>query len=426
MKEDTKSGIAVVLILLFLIGVPADLRAQDFWSKFHPYISVQEEYNSNINLTPTNKKDDWITTVTPGVRFNHNDAFTGLNMDVGGGYNWYATNSDLDYWSVLGNFDGRYSPSRYWNFRLRDTIVRSDEPRERDYLGSYDQYYVSTERQRSIYIRNIVEPSVEYRFGRENALALAYRNTYYDNENPGIEDSMENYVSPRLTYWFDVRNGIILEYGHTDAQFDTTSDWTGHNARGRYTHRFTPHTSVFGEYLYQVRDFDQPSSVDYQTHAPSVGIEHAFSRALTGLLQVGYYLQDPKSGDSQDGATVNANLTYRLEQRTTLSIYAIGGYREEYFTSENLGFVKYYRGGATVSHQLLRRLTLRLGGDVERAEYSADREDWLYGVNAGLDYQILRWLTIGVTGSYRECNSDVDINDYDEYRAIFRITATYM
>ena len=79
--------------------------------------------------------------------------------------------------------------------------------------ASPDQFILSTQRGvHAIYLRNVVEPSMEYRFGRENLLSVLYRNNIYHNQSPLFEDSQENTVNPRLNYWFDIRNGITLEY----------------------------------------------------------------------------------------------------------------------------------------------------------------------------------------------------------------------
>jgi len=38
---------------------------------------------------------------------------------------------------------------------------------------------------------------------------------------------------------------------------------------------------------------------------------------------------------------------------------------------------------------------------------------------------LFRWLTASLVGSYSEDDSNVDINDYTEYRGMFQITASY-
>ena len=61
-----------LVIGLFLMMFPTIAYAElkDILSHFQAYITVEEEYNSNINLTPTNRKDDFITRVYPGIKFS--------------------------------------------------------------------------------------------------------------------------------------------------------------------------------------------------------------------------------------------------------------------------------------------------------------------------------------------------------------------
>lgn len=429
----SKNVAAILVVLMFLVMVPADLSAQQQEQqpsalqtipfRFQPYITVQEVYDSNIFLSSTNKTDDWITTVTPGIRISQQDAFTGILLDVNGGYNWYSDNDYLDYWSALGNLEARYSPSRYWNFRIRDYIIRSEDPRERQYGGLYDQTYSTLNQNRSIFIRNVVEPSIEYLFARESSLRVAYMNIYYDNEDPLTEDSISNAINPILTYWFNVRNGITLDYRYEQIDYDVTPDLTNNDIRGRYTHRFNPATSVFADYIYQTRDYDDPG-VDYNVNSPSIGIQHAFSRSLSGLLQVGYYFAEPDVGDSRDGLTFNTNLSLRSE-RTTYTIFGVGGYREEFQTADNVGFIEYYRGGLTVSHRLLQRLTVNLGADAEWDDFVTDEEAWIYTASLGMTYQLFRWMNITAGVAYVENDSNIDGNDYDDWRGFINLTLTY-
>lgn len=435
-KLSTKSLMAVFVILVFLAGAPVEVQAQQRQQqqqpsalqaipfRFQPYITVQEVYDSNLFLSSNNRTHDWITTVTPGLRVSQQDAFTGILLDVNGGYNWYANNSDLDFWSLLGNLEARYSPNRYWNLRVREYAIRSEDPRERQFGGQYDQYYSTQNQNRSIYFRNIVEPSIEYLFARDSSLRVAYVNNYYDNRDPLTEDSTSNAGNATLTYWFNVRNGVTLDYRYEQINYDISPDQKNNDIRGRYTHRFSPATSVFAEYLYQIRDYDDPGT-DYVVHSPSAGIQHAFSRTLSGLLQVGYYYADPDVGDSRDGLTVNTNLSLRSEL-TTYTLFAIGGYREEFQTADNSGFMEYYRGGLTVSHRLLQRLTLNLGADAERDKYAADDEKaWLYTARAGMTYQILRWMNIEAGVACTESDSNIESNDYTDWRGFINLTLTY-
>ncbi len=96
-----------VVLGLLLAAIPSMAWADwvDVLSKFKPRISVLEEYSSNIDLTSQNTREDFITTVSPGLGFrateNPEDKF-GLDLDYDLGLVFYAHNSQLNYVSHTG------------------------------------------------------------------------------------------------------------------------------------------------------------------------------------------------------------------------------------------------------------------------------------------------------------------------------------
>lgn len=440
-------------LLLMLLPTMVHAWAEDIFSHFQVYITAEEEYNSNLDLTSNRlKRSDYITTVSPGLRFSTSpkspttgefrreptaeDRF-GVDLDVRAGFVFYAKEHDDNYISLNGTLNAWYAFTRNFTFRVRDYLVRSDEVREQDYSVTAipGQSLLSRMSIREPYYRNVFEPSLEYRFGRDNVLTLNYRNNIYEISSRTAEDSMENYVNPRLTYWFNVKHGIYLEYGFTLADFENSRDWVGHLGTARYMYRFNPRTSVFVEYTQLWRNFDKPSfgentALDYVVYRPSIGIEHAFSPTLSARGQFGYFWQDPNGGTTTDSFYYDVSLTKRAG-KTTYTLSSQGGYTEDYFTSENLGFTKYYRVVGRVTHQLLQRMNVGLFGSYEWAKYPGtvidDKKpkDQIWAVGCNASYQILRWLTISLDGSHRENRSNIEDRDYSEYRGILRITATY-
>jgi uncharacterized protein (PEP-CTERM system associated) len=118
-------------------------------------------------------------------------------------------------------------------------------------------------------------------------------------------------------------------------------------------------------------------------------------------------------------------------QKTTYTLSFQGGYTEDYFTAENLGFTKYYRAIGRVSHQLLQRMNLGLFGSYEWIKYYRDvveverQKDQIWSVGADAAYQLFRWLTLSLEGSRRENHSNFDTADYTEYRGLCRVTASF-
>ena len=436
-KARTIGWMNWTLLTLFFIGIPSFLHADisDILLKFYPYITAQEEYSNNIFLSPNaTKSAEYITTVTPGLRFSTLQAGAyGIDLDVSGGYNYYLKNHDFNYWSAQGRLDSWYALTPKLTFRLRDYLVRSDAAREERYDNLYnaegqyigdtqpDQYLLSTARgAQAIYFRNVVEPSIEYRFGRENLLSVLYRNNIYRNQSPQYEDSMENTLNPRLTYWFDINNGVSLDYYLTLNTYQVSPDQLTNAITPRYTYRFNPRTSVFGEYLFEYQDFESPG-VDYYLHNPSLGIQYQFTPTLTGQAQGGWWWNIPKEGSNSQGPFWNLSLTQRTE-KTLYTLSFQGGYTEDYVTAENRGFTETYSGYATIQHYLTQRLNVGLTGYMARYIYSNDEKAWDWGVRAGPSYLLFRWLTMSLEASYRGNNSNISVNDYTEFSAFFRIT----
>jgi hypothetical protein len=428
-----------MLVTLFFIGIPSFVHADinDILLKFHPYITIQEEYSSNIFLTNTNKIDALITTVSPGLRFSALSERTyGIDLDFVATYVYYPKYHDFSYWSPQGRLDAWYAVTPRLTFRVRDYLIRSDAARENQYSNLYnaegqyigntqpDQYLLSTQRGgHAIYLRNVVEPALEYRFGRENLLSVLYRNNIYNNQNPQYEDSMENTINPRLTYWFDIRNGVSLDYYLTLNTYQRSPDQLVNGVTPRYTYRFNPRTSIFGEYHFEYQDFESPG-VDYYVHNPSLGIQYQFSPTLTGIAQGGYFWQIPKQGSKGQGPFFNLNLTQRAKH-TLYTLSLQGGYTEDYVTTQNLGFTKTYSAYGTIQHQLTQRMSVGLTGSLGRYEYSTDQKDWIWRVSGNASYALFRWLTLSLRGSYTQNHSNISNSSYTEYRGIFGITATY-
>jgi hypothetical protein len=417
----------------------------DVLSRFQFYGTVQETYDNNVNLTPRDKRDDFITNISLGLRFStlprsettgefqppSTTAETryGIYLDFLPTYVFYSKGTSDNYLSLSGNMNAWYTWDRQLTFRVRDYVIRSEEPLEQNLSAGAlpGQIYLGSQRGRPIYIRNVAQPSLEYRFGREDIVSINYLNNVYRNQSTLFEDSTENYINPSLIYWFSIRHGVSLEYGLDMGNFQHSPDMTGNLGRGRYTYRFNPSTSVFGEYTFQRREFEKQVStatLDYDIHAPAIGFEHAFSPTLSLSAKFGYFWQIVRRGSNEAGPVYDIVITQRT-QRTTYTLGAQGGYAEDYYTARNLGFAKYNQVIGTITHQLMERFAVTFSGRYQRPKYNNGQTDNIWGVSTGASYRILRWLTLGLDFSYTEDHSNRELNNYTDFRGIFRITATY-
>ena len=421
----------VIVIFFFFLCLLTLVHAQEriLEPGFHPYISVQEEYSDNINLTSTNKIDDYITTISPGLKYTNMGVTAGVDLDYHLGLVFYGKATGNNYISHNGSLEAKYLTKEHWNFYIKDYLVRSEDNREQEYFTTTaeNKFVLSTQTTRAVYLRNVVAPTVEYQFGRENRVGLNYRNNIYRTDNTISENSDENYFNPFVDYWLNPNNGLHFEYGYDVGHFEQSPDMTGHIANARYTYRIKTAFSVFGDYTFTRRQFNSPSiDLDYDIHNSSVGVTYIFSPTLSASAQVGYFWQTPDVGSGTNGVSYKASIMKLGDARTTYVVGLQGGYTEDYFTAENLGFQKYHRLTGSVTHFLEKRLSVIFAGSIERVEFiSQDRNDWIWGVGGTLSYMPLKWLTLALEISHKEDDSNTDIFDYTENRGLIRITATY-
>lgn len=427
------SGLIVLMLAFVLIQIAPPAYCADFLSQIHPYLSVKGEYSDNLNLTASNQKRDFYTTITPGIKFSNMTDRSGVSLDASAGYIFYSDYSNLNYLTGQARLDAKYLTSSRFNFYLKNAFIRSDDPRERELFSTAEdnKYLLATETQRAVYMRNVVEPTVEYQFGSESRVGVRYRNNYYRAEDIEDRDSIENYINPFLTVWLNKQHGFQLDYGYTNGHFEASPDLNGHRVSGAYLLRFTPKATASLKGAYTRQTFSE-EMMDYQIYDASLGISYLFSQTLTASAEAGYYWLEPEAGINRDGGvSFKADLTQNGE-RTKYRLSLQGGYVLDYFTSQNLGFRKFYRATGTITHFLDKRLSIGCLGRIQRSEEESDSDTGLrnttWSAGANIAYTPFQWLKVSLEYTYIQNNTNYineATNEYKENRAMLMVTATY-
>lgn len=423
MKRRIIAAFAVVLVGL-AVGAPGAAVA-DTRYEAKPYITASEQYTSNVFLTNTNAKSDWITTLGPGVRVSANQATFGADLDVNAGYNWYANRTKDDYWSVSGTANLRYNPDPRLTLSLREYALRSAQTAEPVYQQGQAGYVPGTYQGTAPYWRNVISPDIDWKFSKQGTIGLGYTNNIlrYDNSSQ-YGDSTENLINTRFTWSFDQRNGLALDYSYMIGDFQSSPDLAGQSAHARFTHRPDAQMSVFLDYSFLSRVYDSPGT-SYTVNTPTAGIEYSFTKSLVGLAQLGYYWQNPNGGQGQNGFNGTLSLTQK-EKITTYTLSMNVGYREDLFSSQNLGFSQYFGATAVVNHMLSQRFSVGLVGTAQHADYVYNpRIDWTYTADATASYLLLKWLSVNGRVGWQQQDSNISVNSYNEYHAYVSLTATY-
>jgi hypothetical protein len=158
-----------------------------------------------------------------------------------------------------------------------------------------------------------------------------------------------------------------------------------------------------------------------------------FSSTLSASAQVGYYFQNPEIGQNNNGVTFKADITQR-DARTTYTLSVQGGYTQDFFTAQNLGFRKYYRATGSITHNLDRQLSIGCLGSVEISESEPTSasdpglRETIWGAGANLSYLPFKWLKFSLEYTYNQNDTNYfyeATNAYKENRGMLTVTATY-
>jgi len=420
MKISLKVKTCCFLPILIFGFSPAALAEYHF--DFTPSVSVSEVYDDNIYLSSTNEKSDHITTVTPGFNLNMVSEKSHLELSYAPSFVWYDKEDQNDTVRHSGTLTFGRDLTQHLEFDLADTYIKSEDPLEdtEDVEGIRNT--------RNSYQRNTALISLRYLFGPENSLTVDYRHSALENKDKTLDDGRTQAPSARMIYWFDVKNGVELNYGFTKADFwrDDNSiagdDYNGHSAGIKYIYRFSPHTRGSIGYEFETRDFDGPSE-NYDVHTGSVGFEHAFSPDLSIILGGGYFIQNNDRSGNEDGYTYNASLLKEFE-RGSITIGGNGGWDENYLDAERRGFSRYWSVNANADYQVLEALTSYVGGSyrTDKETNGEKRETWRG--NCGIRWSFLRWFSLSLDYSYADRNNDNDMGDYSDSRVMLILNAS--
>lgn len=409
----------VFLILLLLLPQTSIAK---YRVELTPSVSVGEVFDDNIYLDSTDEESDYITEVSPGLNLSVLSEHSELELAYAPTFVWYADDDENNTVRHLGSISYGQELSQHWRLDLTETYLRSEEPLEtteeiegvRSTRNEYERLYGSA--------------SLGYLFGPENTLTFGYRHSLLENEDVTLDDGMLSMPFANVAYWFNVKNGVELDYEYTDADFSrddafvAEDDYTGNAAGIRYIHRYTPHTSASIGYDFTTRDFDGLTE-DYHIHEGLVGLEHAFSPDFSISLEGGYFLVRNDYSDDQDGITYRASLVKRFE-RGSLTIEGSGGWDESYLEAERRGLTRYWMVGPDLEIQFSKPFFGYVGGYYRQDERDIDNREWTsWRGNCGLRWEFVKWLSLSLDYTYAERDDTVDIEDYKVNRVMLKLKA---
>lgn len=360
-----------------------------------PYFAVDGLYRSNIFLTSTDKKADFITVLSPGLRaevaiagrhrFSVGYLGSGFIYSTFGEQSHYDQNLNLD---MTFNFRGG-TTLRFGNaFRYATEEINSAFAQRRDY----------------------------------------WRTTPYLT----ISRAMANRWKLQGAYQFDTLNFFRTQ--------DLINNYNQHNVGATLFYRFKPKTAVLIEYIYTHRDYPNFSVDNNFTHSPLLGLTWDPTAKLSGTVKFGYTFKQYDTSlsgrnNNPENWIMSANLLYRYNRDTNLTLtaqrslqedvdFGNSGYRNTGIWFSANHYWHYFKVYSYATFFFLNNDYLNPLFDTGTGTFR-DREDNIIGVGTGLSRPINRWLRARIDYFYSDRSSNFFGYSYNDHRFIFGVSTSF-
>lgn len=341
-----------------------------------PSLTVSEEYDDNVLLSPTDRQSDFVTSISPGLRLTVRDPTWDVTLAASARADYYADRPELNSTTdnQSGNLAIKFRPTARFTASLTDTFNRSINPAEVN-----TETGIITGRFRSY--RNTVTPAVTYQINPLTLIGLQYSLGILRSDSPLARDS-------------DTHEGEL------SAQ-----------------RQLTPRTS--GTLRYTLSRFQIEASPARDVHLPRIGVAHALSPTIRISAEAGPVFIETSDGSFE--TTVGGTLQYTQEfSRGRLSV----AYDRRALVPEVIGEVAVRQSlTATVTLPATRDVTVDLEAGIRATESLDEAVDFLvYTAAIRVDYRVLQWLAFNV--GYRYLRQDDRVGSFDLDRNVVFLGVT--
>jgi len=357
-----------------------------------PKFSLGESYNDNIFATTGNRKDDFITTLSPELRAQSDWNRHFLAFEARGDIGRYATNSSEDFEDATISANGRVDIVRDAFVSGGATLNKFHEDR-----GSPDEVNGKFPTEYMVFSPTVGAANRWNRFSlRGDATLQRYM---YDNAVTSTGSSINNKDRDRSQYTVSLRGGyeIVPEYeafvrvAYNTVNYSSAVDDNGFN-----------------------RDSDGYEAV--------VGTRIDLSGVTYGDVFAGYRRQmyDDARLRTVNGPTFGGAITWNVTSLTTAKGSIVRTVEESTLSNASGFFATDFR--ASVDHELLRNLLIgaTVGYLVDDYE-GISREDDYYKAGAYARYLMNRNLYLTARYDYERRASDAVGADYDKNIFMLRL-----
>lgn len=388
-------------------------------------LSLAQDYDSNVHRDPSGEVDQWRSTLSPTLRLQSTDASDSFTFGYSPGIVYNYRTDDVSFDHALSMLATK-ALTQYWNFRLSDAFVKSDDPTTRATEDPETaQTPLSANRDRGRYWTNTLALNTDYTYSEGSNVRAGYSHVTLDNATVGADYNRDIYsagISNRHSAEWRWR----LNYQFSDTNFDDREDIRSHIPSIQLDYTRTPQQAIFGRYSLGHTDY-MGSSADYDTHAGVLGMALAIDSQTSLNGYGGYSLVKRDNNRDTDAFTYGLGYSHQ-EQLSSIAINGAGGLEDQHYSGvDNAGLTRFWSANGTFSYQFMEFLRGNLAAGVrfdEFLERAQNPNELSLDASLGLTYSFLRWYSLSPTYSFRQLNADDATNDYDDHRILMTLSAS--
>lgn len=374
-------GWGLGLVLTMSVGLVNLAGAAD-WS-IVPSITQRSEFNSNLNMSPTNVLSDYIFSLQPVADFNYTTEISQLTGHLGLLGQHYITHDNLDHIDQNYQINGRYQATPKVNFSLNSSYI-SDTTLIQE-LQTSGLVIGRTPRQ-SVY----ANPGITYNLTERLLATASYNFNRVLYQAPQYTDFTSHQAGLNFTYLLSnektslINNNIVRE-----TLYPGGNVFKSLGIYGGLTHRFTERCDInlmsgvninFFSFNTQVQDFSQfPFFIQIKTKRVNESNVSPYISASTTYRWTKLNANVGVSANQQPSAygavyqvyQLSASAKYNFTERLSGSLG--GSYSLSNQTGQSLNSqYNYYNITPSFTYQITERLSVSPGYSFANSSSLAD------------------------------------------------------
>ncbi|MFV1950515.1 MAG: hypothetical protein ACC630_00950 [Nitrospinota bacterium] len=193
MSPEASSKLIFLLLIIMVSDAWGDVR-------FVPSVALSEAYDDNIFLW-SDREDDFITTISPGIKLLYTTKNSSLSLDYTAGFERFARRSDQNNVRQIAIFDHTSQPLYFLRYGLSDRFSIAPQIAREDEL-TYDPAGLRTvsARTRTKRTLNNLGAYIESTMGTRFIHRINYSNTIEDVSVEYELDERRNIIENNIAY----------------------------------------------------------------------------------------------------------------------------------------------------------------------------------------------------------------------------------